>query len=225
MTYPLAFAIGFSVASIPGPTIILITTETLRKGAKSGLITMTAPLLLDALIMLPLGLLLQASLFAGSGALILGLIGAAFLCWLGLQSMQAGIRGKDEVGRMKAEFHPSSLSPHPSSSILTESKELPSFVKGALTHLTSPYPYLYWGTVGSSFIRQGFESGGAWAAAVFPIGFWLGASTFTLLAISVAARGKKMLPSRLEPHLHRFSGLLLIGSGIFLAVGVWRGLF
>ncbi len=212
MNFPLAFAIGFSVASIPGPTIILIATETLRKGPKSGLVTMTAPLLMDALLMLPLGLLLQASLFSGGGALFLGLIGAAFLVWLGLQSMQAGAK------KIPLELDPDQPPPN-------SNHELPSFLKGLLTHLTSPYPYLYWGTVGSTFIRQGFENGGLWAAATFPLGFWLGASAFTLLVIYVVTRGKKMLPPRLEPHLHRFSGVLLIASGIFLAVKVWQGLF
>lgn len=212
MTFPLAFAIGFSVASIPGPTIILIATETLRKGAKSGLVTMTAPILMDALLMLPLGLLLQASLFSGGGALFLGLIGAAFLVWLGLQSMQAGVQNI-------------SLEPKPGGPSANSREELPSFWKGVLTHLTSPYPYLYWGTVGSSFIRQGFESGGAWAAATFPIGFWLGASVFTLIVIYLVERTKKLLPPRLEPHLHRFSGVFLIASGIFLAVKVWQGPF
>jgi len=212
VTFPLAFAIGFSVASIPGPTIILIATETLRKGPKSGLVTMTAPLLLDALLMLPLGLLLQASLFSGGGALFLGLLGAALLVWLGLQSIQAGAK------KIPLELDPDQPPPN-------SNQEIPSFWKGILTHLTSPYPYLYWGAVGSSFIRQGFESGGVWAAATFPIGFWLGASAFTLLVIYLVTRGKKMLPPRLEPHLHRFSGVLLIASGIYLAVKVWQGLF
>lgn len=212
MTFPLAFAIGFSVASIPGPTIILITTETLRKGAKAGLSTMMAPVLMDALLMLPLGLLLQASLFAGRGPLVLGLIGAVFLSWLGFQSMRASaqkIAPGVDPGVAPAMSH----------------EELPSFLKGVLTHVTSPYPYLYWGTVGSSFIRQGYENGGAWTAAVFPIGFWLGASTFTLLVIYVVTHGKKMLPERVELHLHRFSGVLLIASGILLAVKVWQGGF
>lgn len=218
MTFPLAFAIGFSVASIPGPTIILVATETLRKGAKAGLSTMMAPLLLDALMMLPLGLLLQASLFSGKGAIVLGSVGAAFLFWLGLQSLRAGTREKHDVGRIKAEFHPSTP-------ILTERKELPSFLKGVLTHITSPYPYLYWGSVGSSFVRQGFEAGGRMSAAVFPIGFWFGASTFTLLVIYLAARGKHLLPHRLERYLHHLSGALLMGGGVFLAARVWQGSF
>ena len=212
MTFPLAFAIGFSVASIPGPTIILIATETLRKGPRSGLATMAAPISLDAVMMLPLGLLLQASIFSGKGALFLGLTGAAFLFWLGLQSMYAGARNIALEGNRGAK---------PTDG----NQDTPSFVKGLLTHLTSPYPYLYWGTVGSTFIRQGFQSGGVWAAAVFPLGFWFGASVFTLIVIYLVARTKKLLPPRLEPLLHRLSGVLLIGSGIFLAVRVWQGLF
>lgn len=212
MTFSLAFAIGFSVASIPGPTIILTTTETLRKGPRAGLLTMLAPPLMDALVMLPLGLFLQASLFTGRGAVVLGLIGAGFLGWLGLQSMRAGIR-KTPMRNKRG------------SSSAYGDRELPSFLKGTLTHLTSPYPYLYWGTVGSSFIWRAFESGGARAAVVFPLGFWAGASSFTLLAICLVARGKKLLPLRLEPFLHYFSGTLLIGSGIFLAIRTWQGIF
>jgi len=210
VTFPLAFAIGFSVASIPGPTIILVATETLRKGAKSGLATMAAPILLDAVIMLPLGLVLQSSIFSGKGALFLGFVGAAFLVWLGTQSIQAGAN----------KFRVSELQ-----SPADGNQETPSFVKGVLTHLTSPYPYLYWGTAGSTFVRQGFQSGGVWAAALFPLGFWLGAGVFTLIVIYLVAHTKRLLPPRLEPHLHRLSGVLLIGSGIFLAVRLWQGLF
>ncbi len=222
MTFPLAFAIGFSVASIPGPTIILIATETLRKGTRAGLLTMTAPILLDALVMLPLGLFLQTALFSGSRAILLGLAGSGFLAWLGVQSIRAGIMQLRVSGfRFRGPERPNSKLETPRDS----NQELPSFLKGILTHVTSPYPYLYWGTVGSSFIRRGFESGGARTAALFPLGFWLGASAFTLLMIYLLARGKKLLPSRLEPYLHHLSGALLIGSGIFLGVRVWQGLF
>ena len=218
MTFPLAFAIGFSVASIPGPTIILVATETLRKGAKSGLATMAAPILLDAVIMLPLGLVLQSSIFSGKGALFLGFVGAAFLVWLGTQSIQAGAKGRRDKGLKGSREMELTLNPlNPSS--------LNPFFKGVLTHLTSPYPYLYWGTAGATFVRQGFQSGGVWAAAVFPLGFWLGAGVFTLIVIYLVARTKRLLPPRLEPHLHRLSGVLLIGSGIFLAVRLWQGLF
>ena len=212
MTFPLAFAVGLSVASIPGPTIILIATQTLRHGARAGLLTMTAPLALDALLMLPLGLILQTSLFGERGSIALGLCGAVFLLWLGAQSIRAGMKHASAVSA-------SAVAPADSR------QEMTPILKGLLTHATSPYPYLYWATVGASFIRRGFASGGIAGAAVFPLGFWTGAITFTLIVICLVARGKKLLPSRLEPYLHHLSGALLIGSGIYLAVNVWQGLF
>jgi threonine/homoserine/homoserine lactone efflux protein len=218
VTFSLAFAIGFSVASIPGPIIILVVTETLRQGPRAGAVTMMAPVLMDAVVMVPLGLLLQAALFSGRGTTVLGLVGGVFLLWLGLHSIWAGVRGPRDQGLQGSRVTAPTLHPSNPSS-------LHPFWKGVLTHLTSPYPYLYWGTVGSSFIRQGFENGGVWAAALFPVGFWLGASTFTLLVIYLVARGKTLLPPNFEPLVHHASGALLIGSGIFLALRVWRGVF
>jgi threonine/homoserine/homoserine lactone efflux protein len=212
VTFSVAFAIGFSVASIPGPTIIVIATETLRKGAKAGMLTMLAAPLLDALIMLPLGLFLQATLFSGRGAIVLGLFGTGLLVWLGLQSIQAGIR-ETPLGLGAGAELPQSR------------REIPSFWKGVLTHMTSPYPYLYWGTVGASFIHQALEEGGPWLAARFPLGFWFGTSVFTLLVIYVLTQGKRLLPPRFEPYLHHLSGIMLIAGGILLATKVWQGFF
>jgi threonine/homoserine/homoserine lactone efflux protein len=203
--------IGFSVASIPGPTSILIATQTLRRGPGAGLVTMTAPLALDVFVMMPLGLMLQASVFSGNRAIVLGLSGAAFLLCLGVQSIRAGIKHFNTIRAPSAQTGNQS--------------ELGSFLKGFVTHVTSPYPYLYWATVGASFVRQGFEAGGIGGATIFPAGFWTGTSSFTLLLIYLVAKGKRLLPARFEPYLHHVSGALLIGSGIYLAVTVWHGLF
>ena len=204
--------IGVSVASIPGPMGILIATQTLRHGAKAGLVTMLAPLALDVFVMMPLGLFLQASLFAGKCAIVLGLGGAAFLLWLGVQSIRAGIQ---HVNTIRA----SGMTP------VENNNELGPFWKGFVTQATSPYPYIYWSTVGGSFILQGFADGGIAGAAFFPIGFWAGSTSFTFLLIYLVARGKRLLPTGVEPYLHHTSGALLIGSGIYLAIAVWHGLF
>ena len=211
MNFSSSFLLGFAVASIPGPTGILIATETLRHGARAGFLTMIAPLLLDIFVMLPLGLFLQTSPMTGNGAVALGLAGAAFLFWLGVQSIRAGI---EHVQTIRTTGAPRA-----------KKKEPPPFMKGFVTHVASPYPYVFWSTVGGVFVLQGYARNGIAGAALFPTGFWSGTTSFTFLLIYLVAHGKRLLPARWEPYLHHLSGMLLIGSAIYLATRVWHGLF
>jgi threonine/homoserine/homoserine lactone efflux protein len=210
VTFSFAFMIGVSVASIPGPAAVLIATQTLRHGARAGLVTMLAPLALDVFVMMPLGLFLQTSVFTGGGAVVLGLAGAIFLSWLGVQSIRAGIRHVNTI-RISGGAPAGGK------------REMTPFIKGLLTQLGSPYPYIYWSTVGGSFILQGYTEGGIAGAALFPIGFWTGTTSFTFLLIYLVARGKRLLPARAEPYFHHVSGALLIASAVYLAAGIWHG--
>jgi threonine/homoserine/homoserine lactone efflux protein len=99
------------------------------------------------------------------------------------------------------------------------------FMKGFITHVASPYPYVFWGTAGGAFVLQGYARGGIAGAATFPTGFWTGTTCFTFLLIYLVTHGKRLLPARWEPYLHHASGILLIGAAIYLAVRVWHGLF
>jgi threonine/homoserine/homoserine lactone efflux protein len=209
VTFFLAFMIGFSVASIPGPAAVLIATQTLRHGARAGLVTMLAPLALDVFVMMPLGIFLQTS-FTGGGAVVLGLAGAAFLSCLGVQSIRAGIR---HVNTIRISGAPPAAG----------KQEIGPFTKGLLTQLGSPYPYIYWSTVGGPFILQGYAEGGIAGATLFPIGFWTGTTSLTFLLIYLVQRGKRLLPARAEPYFHHVSGALLIASAVYLAAGIWHG--
>jgi threonine/homoserine/homoserine lactone efflux protein len=210
VNFSAAFFLGLLVASIPGPTGILIATETLRHGARAGFLTMLAPLLLDIFVMLPLGLFLQTAL-TGIGAVLLGLAGAAFLFWLGVLSIRAGI---EHVQTIRTTGAPP-----------IAKRDLPPFMKGFITHVASPYPYVWWSTAGGAFVLQGYARGGIAGATVFPAGFWSGTTTFTVFLIYLVAHGKRLMPARWEPYLHHISGVLLMGSAIYLAARVWHGLF
>lgn len=199
----LTYALGFSIASMPGPILALIATETFRRGARPGMQAAIAPVCVDAFVMLPLALALHAAIPSGTVALAIGTAGGLFLVWLGIQSMRL---------EAVAPADP------PETDLATR---LPSFVKGVLTHLMNPYPYLFWSTAGLAFVREGFETGGISGALRFPVGFWLGASSFNFLVVFLVVRGRRLLPVGAEPYLHRFAGLLLIAAGVFLALKVF----
>ena len=199
MSLLLAYAMGFSVASMPGPILALIATETLRRGAWPGAQTALAPMCVDACVMLPLVMVLQSSIPSGAGAVAIGVAGGAFLFWLGLQSFRARSGNVVPDGRRG-------------------SRRLPPFLKGVLTQLMNPYAYIFWGTVGFAFVREGFEAHGLEGAFSFPAAFWLGAGTMNFLVVYLVSRGRRYLPPGAEPCVHAFSGILLIGAGVFL---VW----
>ena len=199
----LAYAMGFSVASMPGPILALIATETLRRGAWPGAQTAMAPMCVDACVMLPLVMVLQSSIPSGTGAVAMGLAGGVFLLWLGLQSFRAG-----------------SVAVAPDSQ--RGSRRLPPFLKGVLTQMMNPYAYIFWGTVGLAFVREGFAAQGLKGALSFPAGFWLGAGTMNFLVVYLVSRGKRFLPAGMEPYVHVLSGVLLAGAGVFLIWAVFR---
>lgn len=203
MNLLLAYAMGFSVASMPGPILALIATETLRRGAWPGAQTALAPMCVDACVMLPLVMALQSSIPSGAAAVTIGLAGGAFLFWLGLQSFRAGTA-------------PAATGGH------RGSRRLSPFLKGVLTQLMNPYAYIFWGTVGLAFVREGFEAQGLKGALSFPAGFWLGAATINFLVVYLVSRGRRFLPARLEPYVHVLSGILLSGAGAFLVWTVFR---
>lgn len=203
MSLLLAYAMGFSVASMPGPILALIATETLRRGAWPGAQTALAPMCVDACVMLPLLMVLQSSIPSGAGVVAIGLAGGAFLFWLGLQSFRARSGGVAPDGRRG-------------------SRRLPPFLKGVLTQLMNPYAYIFWGTVGFAFVREGFEAHGLKGAFSFPAGFWLGAGTMNFLVVYLVSRGRRYLPPGAEPYVHAFSGILLIGAGVFLVWAVFN---
>lgn len=203
MSLLLAYAMGFSVASMPGPILALITTETLRRGPWPGAQTALAPMCVDACVMLPLVMMLQSSVPSGAGAVGMGLAGGAFLFWLGLRSFRAG-------------------SPAVAPGRHSRSRRLPPFLKSVLTHLMNPYAYIFWGTVGFAFVREGFAAEGLKGALSFPVGFWLGAATINFLVVYLVSRGRRFLPARMEPYVHVVSGILLIGAGAFLVWAVLR---
>lgn len=198
----LTYALGFSIASMPGPILALVATETFRRGAWPGTQAAVAPVCVDAAVMLPLALALHAAVPSGRAALAIAVLGGLFLVWLGVQSLR--IRGIAPSGSERTDL----------------ATGLPSFIKGVLTHLMNPYPYLFWSTAGLAFVREGFETNGVTGALQFPFGFWLGASSFNFLVVFLIVRGKRLLPAKADAYLHRFAGLLLVAAGVFLVVKV-----
>jgi threonine/homoserine/homoserine lactone efflux protein len=190
-----SFVVGFSGALMPGPVATVTIAESARQGFRVGpLITLGHALtevVMVATLALGLSVVLQQPLIAGAigvgGGLVLlwmgwGLVSSA---WRGTISLQFAAGGSGPVGRL-------GLVP-----------------AGIVTSLVNPYWFLWWATVGASYVVFGLQFGWLGVAAVF-VGHILADLSWNCLLSLAVASGRRFLSDRLYRGLLAVCGLFLI---------------
>jgi len=136
MTAELAKGIllGLSAGFAPGPLLALLLSETMRHGTGAGIRVALAPLVTDAPIVAVCLLLL--SRISGTGGLLGGLTiaGGLFVLYLGWENFRAGAAALEPSG-----------------------EPVRSLWKGVAVNALSPYPYLFWVSVGGPITLAAYE--------------------------------------------------------------------
>lgn len=186
--------LGLTAGLSPGPMLLLVISQSLRYGAGEGIRTAFAPLLSDApVIAVALGL----SVFAASADLLLGLLslgGATFIGWLALNNLRAPVLAPGDI-----DGPPRSL------------------LRGALTNVLNPHPWLFWITVGVPLLVAGMERS-PWLPAAFMALFYVCLVGCKCLVAVVVARSGHWLSGRGYHRLMRVLGLLLLAIAVRLAL-------
>jgi len=130
-----AFIFGLTAGFKPGPLGIVVIQQTLTHGLKYGIRASLAPIITDGpIIFAALAILTQfkdIALFVG----ILSFIGGLYLLWLSLKILKL-----KEINVLKSLGTPTSLG---------------TAIK---VNLLSPNPYLFWFTVGGTYLARGNQA-------------------------------------------------------------------
>ena len=152
--------LGLAAGFAPGPLLALILAQSIRFGTREGLKVAAAPLLTDLPIVILATALVAAAAGTAGGVLgAISLAGAAFVAYLGIESIRTtGVQAgrPDEAPR--------------------------SWARGALVNALSPHPYIFWVTVGAPILIRAWADGPLAAAA------FLSASTPALSARRCCSR-------------------------------------
>ena len=186
-----AFVFGVTAGFKPGPLGIVVIQQTLEHGLKNGLKASLAPIVTDGPIIIATLLVLtqfkDISLFIGS----LSLVGGLYLLWLS----QKIIRIK-EINVSKS---------------LGATKSLEAAIK---VNLLSPNPYLFWFTVGGTYLVSGTKTQSV-AFIIVSIGTLVLSKMVTAW---VAANFRELLDSQAYVWVMRFLGSLLGVFGILFII-------
>jgi len=181
---------------VPGPTVTLIIANSMRHGARAGLLNVAGTQLGLAVMIAIVGIGLTSTIeAAGHWFEWLRLAGAAYLIWLGWKMLRSG--GEQADG---------SPAVAPRGGFL---------LQGLLVAVSNPKTLIFFG----AFFPQFMDPAGDHALQVVIMG--LTAMIFAAVSDSayalLAGRAGRMLTARRIKALSRVSGGFLIGGGLWLA--------
>ena len=176
----------------PGPMLLLIISETLRHGKRTGAKVACIPLITDAPIVLASGLLFTQ--ITNMNILLAGIsiVGSIFLLNMGIKSIRAA----------NSEFR--DCTPRP---LLL--KEI------MIANLANPNPYLFWFTVGGPLMVRSFQHN--WSTGVsFLLSFYTGLVGVKLILAIAAGKSRDFLQGLLYRRIMQLLSLMLMGFAVYL---------
>lgn len=189
----LGLALGLGAGLAPGPLMALVFQVTLRRGLAAGLRVAAAPLLTDAPMIVVCVLVLNT--LPRDGLLVFGVIGGAYVIWLGVEALRQAEEPEAAPGARTGS----------------------DLRRGMLTNVLSPHPWLFWIAVGGPLLVTALRHSVGFGALLV-VGMYAAlVGTKSAIACSVAVARRRVNQRTLD-RASRFSGVLLVGTGLYLVV-------
>lgn len=181
--------IGLTAGLSPGPLLTLVISETLQYGRKNGIKVSLAPLFTDPPIILVTLLVFNQLKNLNIALALISISGGLFLGYLGYENLKVNL-----------------------SRLQTKSNKGQSLQKAVITNALNPHPYIFWLSVGGSFIVKG----NTLDCGLFLLGFYLFLVGSKISVALITNRGKSLLKSKYFVYLIRVLGFILFGYMIML---------
>jgi threonine/homoserine/homoserine lactone efflux protein len=188
---------------IPGPDQALITKSSLVGGRTAGLLTMAGGVLGLAVHATAAAVGLSALLLASATAFtILKIVGAAYLVWMGIQTLRAAARTRREPGEPRTER--------------ARMRASVALRQGFLSNALNPKVALFFVTFLPQFLDAGRGAAGQALAlsAVFALLYvgWFGG-----YIVAIDGLGSLLRRPRVRARIERITGLMLVTFAVRLA--------
>jgi threonine/homoserine/homoserine lactone efflux protein len=196
-----AFVVGLSGALFPGPLLAMNIAETARRGFWAGPILVGGHGITEVAMMAALTLGLSRVLEQTLMAAVIGIGGGLFLLY-----MSYGLfRTPAQLPMPGGPSPPLGRNP---------------LMAGALVSLANPYWFVWWATIGSTYVIWALSLGAA-GLILFYLGHILSDLSWYSFVSLLISRGRRMLSPRVYQGLLRGCGAFLLAlGGYFIYSGV-----
>ncbi len=195
--FGMGFGIGLSGALIPGPLLAFTITESVKRGAKTGLLVITGHFVVEVIVvfLIILGFLrfLSSPVLAGIG----GIAGAALLFITGILLIkQKGFSTGNTTGKTYSPI-----------------------IGGIIFTVFNPTFPPWWATVGYNMLWEGIRRAGAVGLVFILIGHWASDFGWYALVSTAVAKGKDViLREKVYPVLKIVMALFMFFLGLYFLI-------
>ncbi len=205
-----AFVVGLSGAMAPGSLLVVVVTETVRKGFWAGPVAVMGHAVTELAMVSLLALGLGRVLSHGAALGVIGLTGGVMLFWFGCGTWKAARGASLDFDKQAA------AAKEPSGSAMRHTA-----LAGMAASISNPYWILWWATIGTAYVASGMASNGLLGAGTFLVGH-LASDTVWYVFVSLAiSTGARFLNDRVyRGILYVCGAFLFLFGAYFLKVGM-----
>ncbi len=191
--------VGFSGTLMPGPLLTVTISQSAQRGFWQGPLLILGHAIAELAIVLALTAGLSRLLKRKAVAGLIGLLGGAFLLWMGLDIARSAWWGTVSLSLASAERSGTQVGP---------------VVAGALVSISNPYWVLWWATVGVSYVALALRQGPLGLGS-FYVGHILSDLSWYSLVAFVITAGRSLLSQPV------YRGILLICGFFLIALSIY----
>lgn len=195
-----AFIVALSGAMMPGPMLSAAVAETLKADWRVGPYMVLGHGILELVLIMALVAGLAAFLTQPAVTLAIALLGGIVLIFLGVNMSRDALRS-----RLSLDMEPSAPQPK---------ARLHPAVAGLTVSMANPYWWLWWATIGLSYISLAMKSGSLGMASFFSGHISADLLWYSLVTIAVSG-GRKFMNPRVYQIILTGCGIFLVGMGIY----------
>ncbi len=207
-----AFVVGLSGAMAPGSLLVVVVTETVRKGFWAGPVAVLGHGVMEVLMVFLLSLGLGQILSNQAALGIIGLFGGSMLLWFGWGTVKTARSATLDFDRAAVSGSPNA---GPRKGLLGTA------IGGMAASISNPYWILWWATIGAASVAAGMTNNGPIGPAAFLVGH-LAADMVWYAFVSLAlSTGARFISDRVyRGVLYACSAFLFLFGAYFLKLGV-----
>jgi threonine/homoserine/homoserine lactone efflux protein len=189
----------FSGALMPGPLLTVTISQSAQRGFWQGPLLTLGHAITELAIVLALTTGLSRLLKRKTVAGLIGLLGGAFLLWMGLDITRSAWWGTVSLSLTSAERSGTQVGP---------------VVAGVLVSISNPYWILWWATVGASYVALALRQGPLGLGSFYVGHILADLSWYSLVAFVITA-GRSLLSQSVYRSILLTCGFFLIALSIY----------